>query len=78
MKRYRLTKITVKTKEIISLRTDQTNGQSANVCPVCNTPLSPFLPATEDSPERMNIEQRTAARLSAGITEHQAEKPIRD
>jgi hypothetical protein len=45
MKKYRLTKITVKTREIISVAKTAATGNEDTVCPVCRAPLPVFLPA---------------------------------
>ena len=48
MKKYRLTKITVKTREIISVPATAANENETAVCPVCHAPLpSLSLPNTE-------------------------------
>lgn len=49
MKKYRLTKITVKTREIISLSKNAANESEISICPVCHSPFSAMLPAAESS-----------------------------
>jgi hypothetical protein len=44
MKKYRLTKITVKTREIVSLATAPATVTPENICPVCHSPLSKIHP----------------------------------
>lgn len=43
MKKYRLTKITVKTREVISVPATAVNESETAVCPFCRAPL-PALP----------------------------------
>jgi hypothetical protein len=59
MKKYRLTKITVKTREIISMSKTAAGENENSVCPVCHAPLSAFLPAAEHSNDAACIDERT-------------------
>jgi hypothetical protein len=57
MKKYQLTKITVKTREVVFLSRD-TNDETQNaVCPVCHAPLSAKIPLAEKSAGAANIRQ---------------------
>jgi hypothetical protein len=47
MRKYRLTRITVKTREIVSLSKKAADENENSVCPVCHAPLSASLPAAE-------------------------------
>jgi hypothetical protein len=49
MKRYRLTKITIKTREIISAPATAANKHETAVCPVCHAPLPVLVPAAQSS-----------------------------
>lgn len=40
MKKHRLVKITVRTREIISLRKDAADEIKNSVCPICHAPLA--------------------------------------
>lgn len=44
MKKYRLTKITVKTREIISAQKNTTNEIQTPVCPICHSPIAKLSP----------------------------------
>lgn len=48
MKKYRLTKITVKTKEIVVMRKNAADENQTAVCPACQAPLAEALPAVEN------------------------------
>ena len=54
MKKYRLTKITVKTTEIISI----SKGAQDSVCPLCQQPLSALIAPNESSAGLQNSEPR--------------------
>jgi len=56
MRKYRLTKITVKTKEIISTA----KHEQDSTCPFCHQSLSALIPATEGSAVPPDIKKRTA------------------
>lgn len=47
MKKYRLTKITVKTREIVSRSKNAASEIEISVCPVCHAPVSAPLPDAE-------------------------------
>lgn len=49
MKKHRLTKITIKTRETVSLSKNAANETPFAVCPVCHTPISIQLPPVENS-----------------------------
>lgn len=59
MKKYRRTKITVKTREIISVSKTATNEIETAVCPVCHTPLPVLLSAAENSNDAALIDEQT-------------------
>ena len=48
MKKYRLTKITIKTREIISVPAAAANENEIAVCRVCHTPLPALPPAAAE------------------------------
>jgi hypothetical protein len=59
MKKYRLTKITVKTREIISVsKTTAANETEIEICPVCHTPRPVLLPAAENSHDAALIDEQ--------------------
>jgi len=47
MKKYRLTKITVKTREIVSVSKASAHEAAEAVCPFCHAPLATGLPVAE-------------------------------
>jgi len=47
MKRYRLTKIKVKTREIVRLSNDAAHDHETAFCPVCHAPLKNSLTGPE-------------------------------
>ena len=61
MKKYRLTKITVKTREIVSMSKNMESETQSSVCPICHSPLALSLSAAENSNAETNRETRLAA-----------------
>lgn len=55
MKKYRITKITVKTREIFSTAKSSTGENSFAVCPVCNTTLGESVSTAEKNAEENQI-----------------------
>ena len=53
MKKYRLVKIKIKTREIISVPESTAHAAHASVCPVCHSPLAVALPEAENNPAKM-------------------------
>ena len=53
MKKYRLTKITVKTREVISMSRAAKGEIQTSVCPVCHSPLAAILPFAEKQPAEL-------------------------
>jgi hypothetical protein len=49
MKKYKLTKITIKTREIISVPATAAGEHETAVCPVCHAPLPVFAAAAQSS-----------------------------
>jgi hypothetical protein len=74
MKKYRLTKITVKTREIISFSKDTTDEMQNAVCPVCQAPLPFSLPVTENSAGAANARKRPNEILPAKVSGDQEKK----
>jgi hypothetical protein len=70
MRKYRLTKITVKTREIISMSKET----SDSTCPVCHQPLSALRPAAESSAVLPKTEKRTAELPPADLAEIDKQK----
>jgi len=54
MKKYRLTKITVKTREIVLLPKNAADRNENPVCPLCHAPLNASLPAAEKRPVELS------------------------
>ena len=50
MKKYRLVKIRIKTREVISVSENAEKTVHPSVCPVCHSPLAVALPAAENHP----------------------------
>lgn len=50
MKKYRLTRIKVKTREIVRLSKDTADEDQIAVCPLCRTPFALALPSAEKPP----------------------------
>lgn len=63
MKRLRLTRISIKTREVIYLSQKTVNDTLVSVCPVCHSALSASLPAAESPAAVLNNETQTT-RLS--------------
>jgi hypothetical protein len=59
MKKYRLTKITVKTREIISVSKTAAEEIENSVCPVCHAPLPIPLPNAERLSDAARVEGQT-------------------
>ena len=53
MKKYRLVKIKIKTREIISVPESAAHAAHTSVCPVCHSPLAVALPVAENNPAKM-------------------------
>lgn len=69
MKKYRLTKITVKTKETISLSNEAVGETQMPVCPFCHHALPTPLAAAENSAAEINTnEPQSTLLLSAQVS----------
>ena len=53
MKKYRLVKIKIKTREIISVPESTAHPAGASVCPICHSPLAVALPVAENHPAKI-------------------------
>jgi len=71
MKKYRLTKITVKTREIISMPGNAVHEAESSICPVCHAPLSVSLPASKSSAAATSNEKPSAELPSARVSGNQ-------
>lgn len=69
MKKYRLTKITVKTREIVSVSENATDETAAPICPVCHSSLYTSLTAAEDAAAERDGEARLTKLLPAEKTQ---------
>lgn len=69
MKKYRLTKITVKTREIVSMSKDSADDIHIPICPICHSPLNSSLPAAENSAVETNVEKRLATLSPAEVSD---------
>lgn len=67
MKKYRLTKITVKTREIISAQKTAPEEIENSVCPVCHAPLPVSLPDAEHLSDAARDEEQTGNFPSAKL-----------
>ena len=56
MKRYRLTEITFKTREIVSV----SKQAQDSICPLCHQSLSNSIPVEQNSAEMQKTERQTA------------------
>ena len=59
MKKHRLTKITIKTREIISLPKNAADEVQNSICPICHAPLTPYLPDKADEVSTENESEST-------------------
>lgn len=56
VKKYRLTKITVKTRESVWLAKQAANESDASACPLCHSPMPAFVPPAPESFSRRAAE----------------------
>lgn len=74
MKRYRPTKITVKTRETVSLVKKGDENNIKTVCPICCSPLSSSFPVPESSAVASQSVKRTAELPTAENFDNQFKK----